>query len=73
MPGLPREVYDVAGAGDTTLAAMALALGAGGDLAAAAQLGNVAGSIAVGRLGVAAVTANELRAEVVRAYGAAER
>ena len=64
LPGLPREVYDVAGAGDTTLAAMALGLAAGADLVTAARLGNIAGSIAVGRLGIAAVTTGDLRREV---------
>jgi D-beta-D-heptose 7-phosphate kinase / D-beta-D-heptose 1-phosphate adenosyltransferase len=63
LPGLPREVYDVAGAGDTTLAAIALALAAGAGVFDAARLGNLAGSIAVGRLGVTAVSAGELLAE----------
>ena len=64
LPGLPREVYDVAGAGDTTLAAIALALAAGADVFDAARLGNLAGSIAVGHLGVTAVEAADLRSEV---------
>ncbi len=63
LPGLPREVYDVAGAGDTTLAAIALALAAGACVFNAARLGNLAGSIAVGHLGVTAVTAADLLAE----------
>ncbi len=72
LPGLPREVYDVAGAGDTTLAALALAVAAGADLASAARLANLAGSIAVGKLGIAAVTRDELAAEVRRADGDAQ-
>jgi D-beta-D-heptose 7-phosphate kinase/D-beta-D-heptose 1-phosphate adenosyltransferase len=72
LPGRPREVYDVAGAGDTTLAALALAVAAGADLASAARLANLAGSIAVGKLGIAAVTRDELRAEVKRADGDAQ-
>ena len=63
LPGLPREVYDVAGAGDTTLAAIALALACGACVFNAARLGNLAGSIAVGHLGVTAVTAADLLAE----------
>jgi rfaE bifunctional protein kinase chain/domain len=63
LPGLPREVYDVAGAGDTTLAAIALALAAGACVFNAARLGNLAGSIAVGHLGVTAVQAADLAAE----------
>jgi len=69
LPGLAREVYDVAGAGDTTLAALALALAAGAELITAGQLANLAGSIAVGKLGIASVTAAELRAEVKEVYG----
>lgn len=64
IEGHARDVYDVAGAGDSTLAALALALGAGGDLISAVALGNLAGSIAVGKLGVAAVRNDEMRAEL---------
>ena len=64
LPGQPREVFDVAGAGDSTLAAMALARGAGADWVSACHIGNLAGSIAVGHLGVAAVTVAELAAEL---------
>jgi D-beta-D-heptose 7-phosphate kinase/D-beta-D-heptose 1-phosphate adenosyltransferase len=60
-PGPAREVYDVAGAGDSVLAALALGLASGLNLTQAAQLGNLAGSIAVGHLGIAAVTQAELR------------
>lgn len=69
LPGRPREVFDVAGAGDTTLAAMALSLAAGLSLYDAAILGNLAGSIAVGKLGIAAVTGAELQAELEAVYG----
>ena len=71
LEGHARDVYDVAGAGDSTLAALALALGAGADLVSAVGLGNMAGSIAVGKLGVVAVTADELRAELEAEYAAA--
>ncbi len=64
VPGHPREVFDVAGAGDSTVAAIALAIGAGAALLEAAELGNLAGSLAVGKLGVAAVTAEEMRLEI---------
>jgi len=69
LPGLPREVYDMAGAGDTSLATLALALASGAELLAAGQLANLAGSIAVGKLGIASVTARELREEVMEVYG----
>jgi rfaE bifunctional protein kinase chain/domain len=70
LEGHARDVYDVAGAGDSTLAALALALGTGADLVSAVALGNMAGSIAVGKLGVAAVTADEMRAELEAEHAA---
>jgi D-beta-D-heptose 7-phosphate kinase/D-beta-D-heptose 1-phosphate adenosyltransferase len=62
LPGVAREVYDVAGAGDSVLAALALGLASNLRLTDSARLGNLAGSIAVGHLGVAAVKAEELQA-----------
>jgi D-beta-D-heptose 7-phosphate kinase/D-beta-D-heptose 1-phosphate adenosyltransferase len=56
----PREVFDVSGAGDTSLAALGLALAAGADLDAAIELAIQASSIVVGKLGTAAVTPSEL-------------
>jgi D-beta-D-heptose 7-phosphate kinase/D-beta-D-heptose 1-phosphate adenosyltransferase len=64
LPGFPREVFDVAGAGDTTMAAIALGVAAEADVFSAARLGNLAGSIAVGKLGTAAVSRDELVAEL---------
>jgi D-beta-D-heptose 7-phosphate kinase/D-beta-D-heptose 1-phosphate adenosyltransferase len=62
-----REVFDVSGAGDTVVATTAVALAAGADLAAAAQLANIAGSIVVGKLGTAVVTRDELASALVAA------
>ncbi len=55
-----REVFDVSGAGDTVVAAIAAALGRGIDLPAAAELANEAAGVAVGKAGTAAVSAAEL-------------
>lgn len=55
-----REVFDVSGAGDTVLATLALALGAGAPLGEAATLANVAAGIVVGKSGTAVVRADEL-------------
>lgn len=55
-----REVYDVTGAGDTVVAVLAAALGAGSAFGDAAQLANVAAGIVVGKVGTAAVHGNEL-------------
>jgi D-beta-D-heptose 7-phosphate kinase/D-beta-D-heptose 1-phosphate adenosyltransferase len=57
-----REVYDVSGAGDTVVATVAAALGAGIDLADAVRLANAAAGIVVGKVGTAVVYASELAA-----------
>jgi D-beta-D-heptose 7-phosphate kinase/D-beta-D-heptose 1-phosphate adenosyltransferase len=55
-----REVFDVSGAGDTVVATVAAALGAGAELARAAALANVAAGIVVAKVGTAAVGAEEV-------------
>ena len=60
IPTAAREVYDVSGAGDTSLAALALALAAGASLENAAQFANAAAGVVVGKLGTATVTPQEL-------------
>lgn len=55
-----REVYDVSGAGDTVVAAFAVALGAGLPAVVAAQLANVAAAIVVGKLGTAVARPREI-------------
>ncbi|HEU4616831.1 MAG TPA: bifunctional D-glycero-beta-D-manno-heptose-7-phosphate kinase/D-glycero-beta-D-manno-heptose 1-phosphate adenylyltransferase HldE [Gammaproteobacteria bacterium] len=56
-----REVFDVTGAGDTVIACMAAALGAGLGAAQAAELANLAAGLVVAKIGVATVTRAELR------------
>ena len=56
-----RDVYDVTGAGDTVVATLAAALGRGVDLEDAVRLANAAAGIAVGKVGTASVTLDELR------------
>ena len=67
-----REVFDVSGAGDTALAVVGLAVGAGASLPAAAELANRACNIVVAKVGTAVVYESELtralqNAEVERA------
>jgi D-beta-D-heptose 7-phosphate kinase/D-beta-D-heptose 1-phosphate adenosyltransferase len=64
FPTVARHVFDVTGAGDTVVAACALALGAGASLEAAAVLANHAAGIVVGEVGTATVTAAQLRADL---------
>ena len=63
------EVADVTGAGDTVIAAVALALAAGAGLEDAARLANYAGGVVVMKRGTASVSAAELR-RAVQAGGA---
>jgi D-beta-D-heptose 7-phosphate kinase/D-beta-D-heptose 1-phosphate adenosyltransferase len=57
-----RQVFDVTGAGDTVVAAVALALAAGLEIADAARLANRAAGLAVARLGTTTLSAAELLA-----------
>lgn len=65
VPARPVEVYDVAGAGDTVISTMTLALAAGATPVEAVTLANYAAAEAVKKLGVATVS----REEVLAAFG----
>jgi D-beta-D-heptose 7-phosphate kinase/D-beta-D-heptose 1-phosphate adenosyltransferase len=67
IPTVAREVYDVTGAGDTVIAALALALAAGARADEAAVIANHAAGIVVGKVGTAAVSRAELAA-TLQAY-----
>ena len=60
VPAQAREVYDVSGAGDTVIAALAAMLAIGASVAEAVQVANRAGGIVVGKFGTAVVTREEL-------------
>jgi D-beta-D-heptose 7-phosphate kinase/D-beta-D-heptose 1-phosphate adenosyltransferase len=64
IPTAAREVFDVSGAGDTSLAALVLALAAKAPLADAAHFANAAAGVVVGKIGTATVTPKELVAYV---------
>jgi D-beta-D-heptose 7-phosphate kinase/D-beta-D-heptose 1-phosphate adenosyltransferase len=61
VPTRAQEVFDVTGAGDTVVAALAVALGGGMELQDAVQLANAAAGIVVGKVGTAAVSLAELQ------------
>jgi D-beta-D-heptose 7-phosphate kinase/D-beta-D-heptose 1-phosphate adenosyltransferase len=61
VPTRPAEVFDVQGAGDTSLAVLALARAAGASLREGCVLANAAASLAVGKAGTAVVELAELR------------
>jgi len=60
IPSRAREVYDVSGAGDTVVSALALSIGAGVSLEGACIIANTAGSLVVEKLGTATITRGEL-------------
>ena len=69
---LAREVFDVQGAGDTTIAALELARAAGGSLLEAAVIANAAAGVVVGKIGTATVTREEIREILPAAIAAAK-
>lgn len=60
IPAKRREVYDVMGAGDTFVAALALAVAAGLDLVMSCSFANLAAGVAVEKVGTSVVTFDEL-------------
>jgi D-glycero-beta-D-manno-heptose-7-phosphate kinase len=60
IPTVAQEVFDVSGAGDTTIATFTLALCSGMSKYEAAVVANIAAGIVVGKLGTATVTRAEL-------------
>lgn len=60
LPAEAREVYDVSGAGDTVVATLAAAIGAGASLLDGARLANIAAGIVVGKVGTAVAYAGEI-------------
>jgi D-beta-D-heptose 7-phosphate kinase/D-beta-D-heptose 1-phosphate adenosyltransferase len=60
IPAVAKEVYDVTGAGDTVLAALALALASGASMREAAVIANHAAGVVVGRAGTATISREEL-------------
>ncbi len=66
LPTMALEVFDVSGAGDTVVAALACALAAGVPLLDAVELANLAAGIVVGKVGTAVARAEELKAAALR-------
>lgn len=60
VPAIPSEVYDVAGAGDTVISALTLALTCGLSLPESALIANCAAGAVVRKVGVATTTPDEI-------------
>ena len=61
LPACSGEVYDVTGAGDTVVAALAVSLAKKVKMIDAARFANLAASIVVGKIGTSTVSLNELQ------------
>jgi D-beta-D-heptose 7-phosphate kinase/D-beta-D-heptose 1-phosphate adenosyltransferase len=66
FPTVAQEVYDVTGAGDTVVAAFAMALAAGADPKLAALISNHAAGLVIREVGTAATTVEAVRASFAR-------
>lgn len=64
VPARAREVFDVSGAGDTVIAALALAFASGLSLVQAMRVANAAAGVVVSKVGVATVEPAELVREL---------
>ncbi|MEK6842508.1 MAG: PfkB family carbohydrate kinase, partial [Nanoarchaeota archaeon] len=64
-----REIYDIAGAGDTVLATVTLALASGYGLKEAVQLSSEAAGIVVGKRGVVPINLDDLKSSLESTYG----
>jgi D-beta-D-heptose 7-phosphate kinase/D-beta-D-heptose 1-phosphate adenosyltransferase len=62
LPTAARQVFDVSGAGDTVVAAIAVGIAAGAEVSQAAALANLAAGVVVGKRGTATVTPGEILA-----------
>lgn len=61
IDSMARQVYDVTGAGDTVVATLAVALGAGANLETAARLANTAAGLVVQEVGTTTITLSALQ------------
>lgn len=64
IPTVAKEVYDVSGAGDTSMATLGATIGAKMPIKDAMKLANNASGIVVGKIGTATVSASELMESV---------
>lgn len=71
VPIARSEVFDVQGAGDTSIAALALARRAGGSLLESAVIANAAAGVVVAKVGTATATPEEICALLPAALAAA--
>lgn len=71
VPSAARQVFDVTGAGDSSIAALSLCLGVGAPIDQAMAIANCAAGIVVEKRGTAMVSSAELVAQLVERTGVA--
>ncbi len=64
LEAVAKEIYDVTGAGDTVIACLGVALGAGIDFAGAAAAANLAAGLVVEQVGTTAITREMLEPHI---------
>ena len=64
IPTFAKEVYDIVGAGDTSVATLTLALASGASYEEAAIIANHAAGITVGKIGTSTVNIKELKKSI---------
>jgi len=64
IPALAKDVYDVTGAGDVMTAVLSIALANGYDILTACEIGTIAASIKVSKIGTYSVSSHELINEI---------
>jgi D-beta-D-heptose 7-phosphate kinase/D-beta-D-heptose 1-phosphate adenosyltransferase len=69
IPAIETEVYDVAGAGDTVVSALTMALACGVELPVACMIANCAGAAVVRKVGVSTTTTDEIADLLGQAMG----
>ena len=69
LPALAREVFEVTGAGDTVISAMAAGLASQDSLENSTRLANVAAGLVVGKVCTATVTREELQGALLQSEG----
>ncbi len=73
LPTVAREVYDVTGAGDTVVSALATALGAGATMVEAALIANHAAGLVIREVGTASVRLPEIERSFAEHEGGTNR
>ncbi len=61
LPALAKEVFDVTGAGDTVISAVAAGIASQTSLEHATRLANIAAGLVVGKVGTASISRDELK------------